>query len=121
MTDRTFDVVRQVLDHALVDAEGLPCGMVDDVVLEGGVGDELRIVALIVGPGAALRRLPRVARWLFAKVAGRDRVRVPWEAIAHIGERIELAAPAAELGLGRVDRRLGAWIARVPGGSRGSE
>jgi hypothetical protein len=121
LTDRSFDVVRQVLDHELIDADGLPCGMVDDVVLEGAPGEPLRIIALLAGPGAWLPRLPRFAERLLARMFGRQRVRIPWNAVAHVGERIELAMPAAALGLGGTDRRVGRLIARIPGAGHASE
>jgi hypothetical protein len=41
---------------------------------------------------------------------------VPWSEIAYIGERVALRRTAEELGLGSADRRLGRWIARIPGG-----
>ena len=116
-----FNVVRELLDHELIDAQGLPCGVVDDVMLDGAPGRPLHVVALLVGPGAWLRRLPAWAGWLARRVAGTAQVRVPWSAIAHVGERIELSGRASELGLGGADRRVGRWIARIPGGRRAPE
>jgi hypothetical protein len=72
-------------------------------------------VALLLGPGAWQRRLPRwmaaIARWL----SGSDEARVPWSEIAYIGERVALRKTAAELGLGGADRKWGARLSRVPG------
>jgi sporulation protein YlmC with PRC-barrel domain len=121
MSASDFDVVRQVLDHELIDAEGMPCGMVDDVVLEGEPGAPLRVVELLCGPGAWMPRAPRLLSALVGRVAGRGYVRVPWSAVAHVGERIRLASTAQALGLGRVDRRVGRWVARIPGGSHAPE
>ena len=114
--DRSIHLVRDVVDHEVVDAHQLPCGSVDDIELELDPRHGLRPVALLIGPGAWQRRLPSpvaaVARWL----AGTRETRVPWSEIAYIGERVALRKTARELGLGGADRRLGRWIARIPGG-----
>ena len=114
MSRPTLDAVADVLDHELVDADGLPCGMVDDVVLEGQPGASLAIVGLLVGPGAWLPRTMPPLRFFAQLMFGRERVRVPWSAVRSVGERIVLEQRAAHYGLGRTDRRLGRWIARIP-------
>jgi sporulation protein YlmC with PRC-barrel domain len=115
MSDDALHLVRDVVDHEIVDVHQLPCGVVDDVELEFVPGRGFRVVALLVGPGAWQRRLPtwmaKVAGW----IAGREEVRVAWSEVAFIGERVALRKTAAELGLGAADRRWGARIARVPG------
>src|SRR3954468_12175581 len=64
-----LDLVREVLDHELVDVHGIPCGMVDDVELSAVPGKPLHVTALWCGPGVAQTRLPkwiaRVAQWAF--------------------------------------------------------
>jgi len=114
--DRSIHLVRDVVDHEVVDAHQLPCGSVDDLELELDPRDGLRPVALLIGPGAWQRRLPSwlavIARW----IAGSAEARVPWSEIAYIGERVALRRTAEELSLGSADRRLGRWIARIPGG-----
>ena len=116
-----FDVVRDVLDHELQDVDGVPCGVVDDVMLDGGTGKPLRLVALLVGPGGWLPRLPKSVGWVLQRFIGANHVRVPWSAVTHVGERIQLASTAADLGLGKTDRRIGALVARIPGGRRAPE
>lgn len=110
-----FGLIRDVLDHEIVDAAGVPCGMVDDVELDAPPGKPVEIVALLVGPGAAQRRLPRWGAKLAAAVFGSDQHRVEWRHVASIGERIALDAAAAELGLGAADRKWSRRIARIPG------
>jgi sporulation protein YlmC with PRC-barrel domain len=110
-----FDLVRDVLDHEIVDVSGVPCGMVDDVELAGEPGKELEIVALLVGPGVWQRRLPRQLAKLAARVFGGGEHRVEWKRVAHIGERIGLDRAAADVGLGAPDRRWSRRIARIPG------
>src|SRR5437899_1635529 len=105
MSARPVDLVRDVIDHAVVDSEGRPCGMVDDIELDVQPGRAFQAVALLMGPGSWQRRLPRwsarLARFLF----GASTVRVPWSQIVTIGERIELGVTAAELHLDGSDRR----------------
>jgi hypothetical protein len=112
------DLFRQVLDHALFDADERLCGIVDDLEVEGGVGEPLRVTALLVGPGAWAPRLPalfaRIAMGLFSTRC----TRVPWDEVAELGENIKLRSRAESLGLGTVDRRLGLLIAKLPGSDR---
>jgi sporulation protein YlmC with PRC-barrel domain len=121
MSRHTLDAVADVLDHEIVDADGMPCGMVDDVMLEGRPGAPLAIVALLVGPGAWLPRTMQPLRFIAGLLFRRARVRVPWSAVDTVGERIVLAERAVRYGLGRVDRRLGRVLARIPGGDRAPE
>ena len=116
-----FQAVRDLLDHELVDTDGLPCGVVDDVVLDGDAAAPLRVVALLVGTGAWLPRLPGWVAWLVPRALRAGPVRVAWSAVAHVGERIQLADSASALGLGKSDRRIGRWVARIPGGLRAPE
>lgn len=110
-----LDIVRQVLDHEVVDVNNVPCGMVDDLLVEGGPGEGLRVTALLVGTGAWAERLPsllgRAAKFLF----GGRRVRVPWEEVWVITERVKLKSRASELGLGVADRKASRWIKWLPG------
>jgi hypothetical protein len=80
----------ELLDHEIVDAQGNACGMVDGLQIEG-TGEQARVVALLVGPGAWLPRLPAlprvVARWLF----GERVIRIPIEAVANVSEVVRLA------------------------------
>jgi len=79
----------ELLDHEIVDADGNACGMVDGLQIEGS-GTRARVVALLVGPGAWVPRLPAlprvVARWLF----GERVVRIPIEAVSDVSEVVRL-------------------------------
>jgi len=112
------DLVRQVLDHVVVDADDWPCGVVDDLELAGGPGEGLRVVALLVGPGAWVPRLPALLARLLPRIAGTGCQRVPWSEVAVVGEYIRLRSRAPALGLGNADRRLAVRVARLPGGER---
>ena len=109
-----LDLLREVLDHELVDAEGVPCGTVDDLEF----ADTPRgpaLVALVAGPGAWGPRLPALLAWAARRLFGCERVRIPWEQVDDIGETIKLKSGAEALGLGRVDRKVQAWLSRWPG------
>jgi sporulation protein YlmC with PRC-barrel domain len=113
MQPRRLDLLREMLDHEVVDTDGVSCGMVDDLEFRAGErGPEL--VALLVGPGAWAPRLPALFAVLAQALFGHARVRVPWHQVDTIGETIRLQSTAAELGLGRLDRKVGRWIARLP-------
>lgn len=112
MNDEALDLVRDVLDHEVVDAEGVPCGMVDDLELEGNAGSTLRVCAVLLGAGAWSDRLPRPVRQLVRAVTGGDTVRIPWSEVAVTSDRIVLASTAAALGLDAPDRRIARWFER---------
>jgi sporulation protein YlmC with PRC-barrel domain len=110
---RPLHLLREVLDHEIVDADGVPCGRVDDIELDwtpNGPG----VVALLLGPGAWVPRLPRpwrgAARWLF----GRARVRIPWAEVEEVSTVVRLRSRAEQWGAGALDRRCGRWLARLP-------
>jgi hypothetical protein len=98
----SLDLARDLLDHQLVDSEDKPCGKVDDIELTYD-GRKLRIAALLCGPGAVSRRLPRwggaVWRWL----AGAQVIRVPWSEVESVAAVVHLSKPARELGLERLE------------------
>jgi hypothetical protein len=109
-----LDLYRRVLDHGLIDADGLPCGTVDEIEAAGKPGEPLEIVALLVGPAAWTPRLPALFEIACRLLAGSRLVRVPWSEVAEISEQIRLRSTAVELGLGVTDRRAGRWLAPLP-------
>jgi sporulation protein YlmC with PRC-barrel domain len=110
---RRLDLLREVLDHEVVDVEGTSCGMVDDIEFAAGKrGPE--VAALLIGPGAWTPRLPALFALGCERLFGRGVVRVPWPEVIEISETIRLRSKADELGLGRLDRKAGRWLARLP-------
>lgn len=110
---RHFDAMRSLLDHELLDADGVSCGMVDDVEIAAVQGG-MAVVALLVGPGAWQSRVPALLRVISGRVGGNKCVRIPFDQVAKIDEVIRLRSQAASLGLGVADRRAGKWLARLP-------
>jgi sporulation protein YlmC with PRC-barrel domain len=113
MDARRLDLLREVLDHELVDADGVSCGMVDDLEFEARDGGPA-VTALLVGTGAWAPRLPPLFARAMQGLFGRAKIRVPWNQVGEIGETIRLQAKASELGLGVLDRKVGRWIAKLP-------
>jgi sporulation protein YlmC with PRC-barrel domain len=100
-----IDLVGQLRDLQIVDANGVHCGIVDDIELAGKPGGALRVKALLVGPGAYARRVPRWWMALVRLVAGAGCVHVPWQEVEAITSVVKLRRPAAALGLNRGEGR----------------
>ena len=110
---RALHLMREVLDHEVVDADDVSCGMVDDIEFmqtERGPAP----AALLIGPGAWAPRLPALLEWVALELFGPGRVRVPWSEIAEVSEVIRLRSSASALRLGVLDRKVGRWLARLP-------
>jgi sporulation protein YlmC with PRC-barrel domain len=105
-------LVGELLDLPLLDTEGKYCGIVDDVELTGRPGEEVRLTALLVGPGAYGGRLPKWAMWLVRKTAGDRITKVPLDAVRAIDSVVHLRSAARDLGLDRSERAAGKWIPR---------
>jgi len=105
-------LVSQLVDLPIVDKDGRWCGIVDDIELAGGAGKEMRVKALLVGPGAYEGRMPGWAFWLVRKIAGDRLVRVPVEQIAEIRSVVKLRSTAEKLKLHQVEDQARAWIPR---------
>ena len=110
--DSLIKLVSELLDLPLYDVEGKYCGIVDDVELTGKPGKELKLKALLVGPGAYKGRLPAWAMCLVKKIAG-DRVpRVPMDKVHSMGAAVHLECSGWQLGLHKSERRAAEWIPR---------
>jgi sporulation protein YlmC with PRC-barrel domain len=115
MREHEFDIGYRILDDDLIDCDGLRCGKIDDVEIEGEPGGEARISAILVGPGAGARRLPERLQRVAKRIFGDEVVRVEWEEIEDVDTVVRLKRSAEELGLGAGDRRLGEFVGRIPG------
>jgi sporulation protein YlmC with PRC-barrel domain len=108
--DSRIKLVSEFLDLPLFDSEGKYCGIVDDVEFTGRAGKELKLKALLVGPGAYSGRLPRWAM-AFVKLIAGDRVtRVAMDKVRSIGPTVHLDCPGRELGLHRSEAAAGKWV-----------
>ena len=112
---KTFiDALRDVLDHEIVDVDGVSCGNVDEIALEQPAGAAPQLAALLVGPGAWTPRLPALFGGLAARLFGRELIRVPWSEVAEVGEVIKLKCSAGSLGLDKLDRKASRWLVHLP-------
>lgn len=108
--DSMIKLVSELLDLPLLDSEGKYCGVVDDVELEGT--RELKLKALLVGPGAYAGRLPGWAMALVKLVAGNRITRVPLDKVRTITDSVHLECRGRDLGLHRSESAAGKWIPR---------
>jgi hypothetical protein len=113
-------LVRDLLDSAVKNEQGVPLGRVDSVVLDVQSGRPPRVTAIEIGPSALGNRLHpaigrlalRVERWL-----GIDRgrpVRVRVEDLRRDGLDIVAPIHAAETGLLNLERKLRAFYVWRP-------
>ena len=107
-----IDLALGVLDHQLVDCDGVRCGKVDDLELER-TESGLRVAAIVVGAPAwrARGRLGRLA----ASLTRARAVHVPWEEVDRIRADVELRKTASELRLGAGDRKARRFVEWIPG------
>jgi sporulation protein YlmC with PRC-barrel domain len=108
--DSRIKLVSELLDLPLYDREGQYCGVVDDVELSGGPGKQLKLKALLVGPGAYAGRLPRWWMWLVKNTAGDRLTRVPMEQVRTIDSAVHLEHPGRDLGLHKSETAAGKWL-----------
>jgi sporulation protein YlmC with PRC-barrel domain len=117
LSQSQIDIGLQVLDRQLLDKNGRRCGKVDDLAIEGGVGEAPEVVAILVGPGYWPQRaglIGKLAGW----IGGGRRVRVEWSDVRKIDSAVELKREATDLGLGRGDDRLRPYLDTIPGAGR---
>jgi sporulation protein YlmC with PRC-barrel domain len=108
--DSPIKLVSELLDLPLYDSEQKYCGIVDDVEFSGGPGKDLKLKALLVGPGAYAGRVPGWWMWIVRQVAGDRLVRIPMEQVRSIGAMVHLECPGRDLGLLRSESAAGKWI-----------
>jgi sporulation protein YlmC with PRC-barrel domain len=107
-----LDIALSVLDHQLVDREGVNCGKVDDLEVGGLDGSSPEIVEILVG-GNAWRSRGRLGQ-LAARFSG-NAVHVPWSDVDSVTTVVALSRTAQELRLNRGDVRWASLLRRLPG------
>ena len=105
-------LVSQLIDLPIVDKDDRWSGIVDDVEFEGAAGKELRLKALLVGPGAYKGRMPAWMFWIVRQIAGERVARIPFVEIAEIGAVVKLKSAAEALGLHQTEDKVRGWIPR---------
>jgi sporulation protein YlmC with PRC-barrel domain len=112
MAGEELDLAYRLLDLDLVDREGVRCGKLDDIELDGSPGEPTYVAAILSGPAVPPARFPRRVRGLARRLFKGRPTRVPWDQVEDFAAVVELGQTAAELGLGEGDREL----ARLIGG-----
>jgi hypothetical protein len=105
-------LVSQLVDLPIIDSEERWCGVVVGLELAGTAGKEMRVKALLVGPGAYEGRIPGWAFWLVRRIAGNRMIRVPADQIVEIGSVVKLKSTAEKLKLHQTETKAAAWIPR---------
>jgi hypothetical protein len=107
-----IDLAYRLLDLDLVDSEGIRCGKVDDLVIEGDPGELAYVTAIRTGTGALAERFPPRLRGLGRRLFRGETTDVPSRLVDDVDAAVTLSATADELGLGDGDRRLSAVFER---------
>lgn len=110
--DSPIKLVSELLDLPLFDAKGVYCGIVDDIEFDGAPGKELKLKALLVGPGAYAGRVPGWAMGLVCTLAGNRLTRVPMKEVRSIGPAVHLERAGRDLGLQKGEAAAGKWLPR---------
>ena len=106
--DSPIKLVADLLDLPIVDVDGCYCGIVDDIEFSGT--KELKLKALLVGPGTYEQRMPGWIYWLVRKVVGDRIVRVPLAKVRTIGSAVTLDCAGSDLGLLQSEQAVAKWI-----------
>jgi hypothetical protein len=113
----TIGVGRCVLDHQLVEVDGMRCGKADDVAIAPAPGGgPLELAGVLTGPGALLHRYRKPVMRYVIGLAGRDERFVAWEDIADVESHLQLARRGVELDLASAERRAAAVLDRIQAG-----
>ena len=113
MSEHHLDIVRQVLDRQVVDANFVHCGRVDDLEISGKT--KLEVTAMFIGNGAASERLPELLKAASKYLFGDKVTKIPWSEIKVIKDVIQLNSTAEELGLEERKGLVYQFISKLPG------
>lgn len=116
-----MDLVRDLLDKAIVDRNGREMGRVDGVVLDARTGAPPRLAAIVIGPTALGHRLhPRIGRVVSAveRRLGWSRarpVRIEADALEVAERRVKARLAIGDTEVDAVEQWLRRWVAYIPG------
>lgn len=116
-----MDLIRDLLDMAVVDRNGREMGRVDSVVIEMRPGAPPRVTAIEIGPAVLAYRVRPILGSVVARlehvlgIAEERPIRIPIGQILDIGDRVKVDCAAGETGALTMEKRLRAWIRAIPG------
>jgi len=115
-----MNLVRDLLDKALVDRNGRDMGRVDRVVLDIRDGAPPRVAALEVGPAVLAHRLaPLAGRWAaalehaFGVDEGRP-LRIPVRDVLGIEDHVKVDLAFGDTAAATIEQRLRRWVGAIP-------
>jgi hypothetical protein len=111
-----LEMIRNILDHELIDSNNIPCGKVDDLEIVGEPGKNLKVVAILTGRSTVINRMPAFARRILQRFVKHQEKRIPWEEVLVITAKVKLNHTYQELGLNQSDEHWGKFFKKVPGG-----
>ncbi|HEY3548247.1 MAG TPA: hypothetical protein VGK17_19410 [Propionicimonas sp.] len=114
---RLLDARLSLLDRQVLDVDGVPVGVVDDLELDD-------LADRVIGPGTAAPVVRNLVHGpiLLNRIFGQRRplghpTRVGWDTLATIDSALHLAVPSSSLEVGWLEGWLAAnVIGRIPGG-----
>jgi hypothetical protein len=115
-----MDLVRDVLDQAVVDRQGCEMGRVDGVLIEAVAGAPPRVVAIEIGPDVLASRITPVLGRLVAaledvlRISGGRPVRIAFRDVIDVGPQIKVDRVWSESPATIIERRLRRWLRRLP-------
>ena len=116
-----MDLVRDLLDKAVVDRSGRKMGRVDGIVLEHRSDGPPRVTALLIGPSVLGHRLhPAIGRWVealehaFNVDEGRP-VHIPYSKVLKTQRDVKVDVAVGETAAATIEHALREWVGRLPG------
>jgi sporulation protein YlmC with PRC-barrel domain len=115
-----MDLVRDLLDKAVVDSDGREMGRVDRLVIAVEAGAAPRVVAIEIGPAILGAR---VAAWAGRLIAGLEHafgvdrgrpVQIPFERVLETSDRIKLDLKFEDTAVATVEQKLRRWVRAIP-------
>lgn len=123
-----MDLGKHVIDKELIDRNGWRAGRVDDLLLEipepapDGTSHDPEVLAILTGPLAVSRNLPRPVEWLVRQmyrllgVPDPRTAELPWSAVTAIDVTVHLDVDREEAGLLHTEHAVAQRIiGRLPG------
>lgn len=118
-----MDLVRDLLDNAVVDRKGREMGRVDGIVLEIRDGAPPRVAAIEIAPGVLAHRVhPFFGRCMVAfgyvfHLRDPRPLVIPLGDRLQIGDRVKVDMDVGDTVAGEVEQRLRRWVRAVGGGA----
>ena len=118
-----MDLVRDLLDKAVIDRQEREIGRADTIVLEVSPGQPPRVTAIDVSPSVLANRIHPFFGRLVAGIehvlrvdAGRP-LRIPFDEAIDVSDAIKVSRIWSETPAATLEQRLRRWIAGIPGSS----